>query len=125
MPNHRKPASVHKLQGTFQPCRHGGPEPEIELGEPEIPEWLSPAGVAEWRRICKILVPANYLAKSDAAALGMYCELVSQMSEDPAEFPAAKITQLRMLMGELGLTPASRAKMPAREKPKESPFKDL
>ncbi len=125
MSNHKKPSNVHKLHGTFRPDRHGD-DPDIEIGAPIKPEWLSAAASAEWDRSVPIMEGAGYLSVNDQMPLALYCELVADFQADPKGFPAARLTQLRLLMGELGMTPASRAKITVKKTDKPSnPFGDL
>lgn len=125
MANYKKPASVHVLNGTYRPGKHGQ-EPEIERGAPDKPIWLSKSAELEWDRVVPILEPAGYLAKSDAMALATYCELAAEFAAAPSEFRAGKIAQLRLLMAELGLTPSGRAKMPAgKSEGNKNPFEGI
>lgn len=75
----------------------------------EPPEWLSAGAVEEWLLVVPKLLKAKVLKATDQMALSVYCELASEFKENPAEFPAAKITQLRLLMADFGMTPHSRS----------------
>lgn len=117
MPTPKKPANVHRLQGTFREDRHGN-SVEVEPGMPERPFWLSASAIIVWREVESELRDAGYLTRLDGNALAIYCELQAEFIADPAGFAPQKLSQLRGLMGELGLTPSARAKLPAPEKPK-------
>lgn len=75
------------------------------------PSWLSVGALEEWRLIFPKLKKAGVLAQTDEMALAVYCELAAEFKECPTEFPAAKLTQLRLIMADFGLTPHSRATM--------------
>lgn len=125
MSNPKKPASVHRLQGTFRNDRHGD-SVDLETAMPDRPFWLSESAAIVWRELQPELEKAGYLTKLDGMALALYCELKAEFIADPEVFPPQKLSQLRSLMGELGLTPSGRAKLPApkNEKPK-SPFEGM
>jgi len=123
----RKPDNVHLLQGTHQPCRHGNPDekPKVEIKIPSPPESLSGVAHAEWLRICDVLKNSGILSDADIGVMAIYCELYAQFQTDPVEFPAAKYTQLRLCMVELGMTPAARSKITVGGGKKENTFADV
>ena len=86
------------------------------------PEWLSVGAHEEWRIAIPRLKKTGILEQTDEMALSVYCELASEFKECPAEFPAAKLTQLRLIMADFGMTPHSRAGMPAQERSKGNKF---
>lgn len=121
----RLPDNVHVLRGTFKPNRHGSREkkPLLEPGIPSPPAWLKGAALAEWRRVVKILKPTNVLTIADRTIITQYCLLFGKMSERLDDFSAGDHHQLRTLCSELGLTPASRAKLAPSGKAKDDdPF---
>lgn len=124
MAAHKKPISARKIEGTYRAEIHGL-ENSIESGAPEKPLWLSGAAGEEWSRVSKMLENAGYLAKTDGMALSIYCELAAEFAGYPSDFPASKLSQLRMLMNDLGLTPVSRAKMPTAQKEDKNSFEGL
>jgi|AntRauTorckE6833_2_1112554.scaffolds.fasta_scaffold43800_2 phage terminase small subunit len=121
MPAPKKPASVHRIKGTYRNDRHSGGV-EVESVMPEMPEWISGEAKQLWEKIAPDLKDAGYLTKLDGVALATYCELVCQFIADRENFAPQKLTQMRSFMGELGLTPGARAKLPAinKEKPNNS-----
>lgn len=121
MANPRKPASVHKLNGTYRQDRHGC-KLELPSSGPEKPGWLSASAEVEWDRVMDIMADSGFLCRTDGAALATYCELLAEFAASPADFPAGRLGQMRLLMSELGLTPSGRAKMPERESHKDNPF---
>lgn len=123
----RQSASIHVLNGTYKPHRHGPKDapPLLPPATLEAPEWLPDEGKEEWRRIVKVLEPAKVLTEGDQAVLitycGLYCELVNLVRLGlPVPPPTA--AQLRLCASELGLTPASRAKLSTSRGKKENEF---
>ena len=112
MPAHRKPTSVLAFTGAFKTnpsrgrARSGEPVPRGPIGEP--PPGMAAEVESAWREIVA-LCPAGVLADCDIYAVEAAANMVSQMragGADPATF-----AQLRMMLGELGMTPASRSKV--------------
>lgn len=101
---------------------------------PSPPDHLTEAEKAEWRRIGKHLLEAGLLTKLDLDVLEAYCRayvrwveaegqvrkygtVIKSPNGYPIQSPYLAIAnkameQMRSLMGELGLTPASRARIP-------------
>ena len=50
--------------------------------------------------------------------------LLCEFRKDPFKFPANKIGQFRSVLGEMGMTPSSRAKLHV-DKPKTNEFDDV
>ena len=126
MGNARKPDNVHLLQGTHQKCRHGDPadKPQVKIEVPDAPGYLSGIAKIEWEYICNTLKNSALLSKADITILAMYCELYAEFQIDPREFTAAKYTQLRLCLVELGLTPKARSQITVGKKPDSNPFDD-
>jgi phage terminase small subunit len=93
-----------QLLGTSMP-----PKP-VNADLPEKPSWLSGRANAEWDRVVPDLIEKGLVIKIDSFAIAAYCEMYADFSENPGEFPSSKMTQLRLLMTDLGMTPSSRAK---------------
>lgn len=74
----------------------------------------------EWDRVVPELERKGYATELDIVALTAYCELATEFYMSPTDFPSNKMTQLRLLMGDFGMTPHGRAKMPDREEAEES-----
>jgi phage terminase small subunit len=129
MANRRTPDNVLKLKGTYRPDRHAkGPEgyQAPAEGYPQPLEYLSGPALAIWREVEAVMGGCNLYTQADAAKLARYCCIEAEFRADPAEFPAAKLTQLRLMERDLYLDPEARAKVGATAKPKTSnPFADL
>lgn len=65
------------------------------------------------------LVELGYASELDVMALSAYCELATEFYLSPTDFPSNKMTQLRLLMGDFGMTPQGRAKLPDRSDSKK------
>lgn len=86
------------------------------------PDWMSEGALDEWLIVTPKLKRSGVLAQTDEMALAVYCELASEFKENPVEFPAAKLTQLRLVMSDFGMTPHSRAGVAGNEKSKGNRF---
>lgn len=107
----RKPKAPHirLVAGTHRPDRHGDEEQTKKavkaaaaaFGPLEMPKHLKGVAKDAWRRY---ITPAAWLDSSRCAAAIAFCELWSELRMAPARFPAAKHTQLRGYMADLGLS---------------------
>lgn len=142
MPRPRKATAQKKAEGTYRPDRANPSEPEFEAYAPEPPAWLCDAALEEWCRVVPILTAYGVLAPTDMAVMASYCELFAEVVSLTARIGKGElflveeggrqkypltgerrdcILRLQSLAGELGLSPASRAKVNAVPKmPKES-----
>ena len=50
---------------------------------------------------------AGYWAERFEDGLALFASLLAEYRRDPAKMPSAKLTQMRLLLSELGLTPQS------------------
>lgn len=108
------PTALKKLAGN--PGKRPYNEHEIEptLGAPPCPVWMQGAAREEWERIVPELDRLGVLTVVDNAVLVGHCstygEIVSTIQAgEPLK--AALLAQMRSYAGELGLTPAARAKL--------------
>ncbi len=116
------------IEGTHRPTRHGD-KAEIKkkaaaavasFGRPEKPAGLKGEALKAWKRFVE---PASWLDGSKEPAAIAFCELWQEFLNDPVGFPAAKHTQMRAYMGELGLTD-QRNRQPEKEDSKDEFFDD-
>lgn len=130
MPRPRKPTRLKVLEGTDRPDR-AHPEPDIpEASDLSAPDWLNGPDAADlWTKLAGLLGKVRVLSEGDLDALGHLCNLhgrcvrLWRAGESPT---AAELTQLRMLFGEFGLTPATRSKAGQLGKEHdENPFNKL
>lgn len=127
------PANLHILHGTHRGDRHDGGV-QVESINPDPPEELPEEARDEWLRIAPILSKHNLLSSLDLTALEMYCRVYARWlkaerkleAEDALVFKTQTgyqahsaylnvanmcIKQMQSIMGEFGMTPATRARM--------------
>jgi len=110
----RKPNALHELAGL--PGKRDLPEePNLPLAnEWTIPDYLRDDGLTEWNRVVPMLRACKVLSDSDYQTVVAYCLVVQEMAAlaragEPIR--GTTFTHFRSLAAELGLTPASRAKV--------------
>lgn len=136
-----KPSKLKLLQGTHRPDRAPANEPDPEVEAPSCPTWLHREAKREWRRIVPELVRLGLVAEVDRAALAAYCQAYAtwwRMERDIDEHGDVQISArsglesarpqvamrdkaletMRKFLVEFGLTPSSRTRVSAAEKPK-------
>ena len=123
----RKPTKLHVVSGTYRKDRHAD-----RAGEPEVIEPLGdpPSG---WRPTAKVLwhelagqVPEGVATKADRVAFELLCRLVGKLRGDGVEaLTGAAATQIRLVCGEFGMTPASRSKVSTPLPRALNPFGEL
>jgi P27 family predicted phage terminase small subunit len=131
----RKPLPTAVRRGNGNPGKRGynHAEPVPPEGLPDCPPHLSPVARAEWDRIAQALYDMGVLTLVDRAALAAYCqayglwvEAEEKLKETPVmlKTPSGYVQQSPWLsvsnkqlelmgryMAELGITPASRARV--------------
>jgi P27 family predicted phage terminase small subunit len=131
----RKPRPTHLkvLEGNpgKRPLRKNEPKPPPTV--PHCPRHLSDEAKKEWRRVTPLLDTLGLLTQIDRAALAMYCEAWGRwveaedclkrygvMVKSPSGFPMQSpylavankaIEQMRGLLSEFGMSPASRTRI--------------
>ena len=110
-------------------------EPRPPRGAPRCPDHLAGEARKEWRRASKLLAQLGLLTAIDRAALAMYCESWGRwveaeramqeygvMMKSPNGFPMQSpylavankaMEQMRQLLAEFGMSPASRTRVAA------------
>lgn len=108
------PISKHRERGTFQPCRHEG-KLELQPGDVgEHPDWFGAEAKAEWGRVVMDPQYSRVLAPVHRGALVQYCHLYGKMvleAKGEGKITASENNTLNSLRMQLGLTPASSAKV--------------
>lgn len=149
-----KPTNLHILHGTYNPTRHGrGRAGEMQAEpfdfEQKPPDELGHTAREHWYSVLSVLSEANILGEMDRDGLVLYCETWARWKEANANlekygmiirspkdnktpvispyFNASLKTgdQLRRLLAEYGMTPASRVglkKITEKETPEENSF---
>jgi P27 family predicted phage terminase small subunit len=76
-----KPAQLHKIEGTFQPVRHGAAATDLEapgqLAERAPPRWMTRAQKKLWKEVL-LDAPHEILRRIDWALFANYIELVDR-----------------------------------------------
>lgn len=121
----KKALHLHKLDGTYQKCRHDGDAPDFNPDTPTPPDILNGVALNEWNRVTPELERLGLLTIFDRTILAQYCILWKQLhdsigADESEPLSAAWHTQFKQIQQELGFTIASRAglRMPKIEKEK-------
>ena len=108
-----KPYKLVHIPGTPRAMRMRAPldepdEPEAEQPEPITPPaWLEADAREIFEGRAAEIRAAGYWQSRFEDALALYSQLFAQYRREPESCSAAKITQMRLLLSELGLTPQS------------------
>jgi phage terminase small subunit len=108
------PTALKKLAGNPGKRPFTANEPKPPVGAPVCPEWLLGDALDEWKRITPALELMGVLTKVDHSVLVGHCVTYGEIAETVKAgqpLKAALLSQMRAFAGELGLTPAARAKM--------------
>ena len=131
-----KPTAQKEFEGTYRADRAARNEPKPRVKIPKPPDWLAGEGLKEYRRVARLLVAVRVLTEVDGMALAAYAQQYQRWIEAEAEvrrlgmlikspngFPVynpylsianSALKTMRQLMGEFGLTPASRTRIDAQ-----------
>ena len=141
--HNRLPTRLKLLKGTLEPGRLNLNEPQPEIKLPKPPEELGPKGRQEWRRVGRQLLTLGIVSELDRPALALYCKAWERWSEAEAqlkefgimlirnEFPVQSpylkiateaMVQMRALLIEFGMTPASRSRVSGKTPKADDPF---
>lgn len=126
------PTHLKVIRGT-RPDRINKAEPKPVASDPKCPTWLNAEGKKVWKRVAAQLKDMQLLFEADQDVLNAYVQAVVMHQEASKvvqregitvpgrrdEFvknPALQVvrdsaTLIRMLAGELGLTPAARSRL--------------
>lgn len=130
-----RPTSLKLLAGTDRADRRNPHEPVPVRSTPACPDELDDAAREEWTRMEGLLEPLGLVSQLDRAALGAYCAAYSHwlaaegalkshgmLIKSPSGYPmvspyfsiASKtMNEMRLLLQEFGLSPASRTRVTA------------
>lgn len=124
-----KPPHLRLVDGTHRADRHGDPK-EVQAGVSAAaaafgpllrPKYLNGFAKEAWERY---VAPASWLDASREPAAIAFCELWSELRKAPAQFTAAKHTQLRGFMSDLGLTDERRRPVVKADQSRDEFFDD-
>ena len=130
------PTKLKLIRGTLRSDRRNPNEASLNGGIPTCPRALSPAAKREWRRVARELAQAGLLTRVDRAGLAAYCAawsrwieaeealrtygtIIKSQSGYPMVSPyfsvaSKSLEQMRLLLGEFGMTPSSRSRVNAQ-----------
>ncbi len=107
-----KPTNLHVIGGTWRNDRHGGGRglapPQQRLAVKDRPAFVRGRAAKIW---AEQLPSLPWLCKLDRYCLAGWCCLQAEFEQDPTSMLAARISLLRLLAGDLGLTAAGRARL--------------
>jgi P27 family predicted phage terminase small subunit len=129
------PTKLKLVRGTLRGDRRNPREAALSPARPTCPRELSPAAKREWRRVAAELAVAGLLTRVDRAGLAAYCAawsrwieaeealrrygtIIKSQSGYPMVSPyfsvaSKSLEQMRLLLGEFGMTPSSRSRVNA------------
>jgi P27 family predicted phage terminase small subunit len=135
------PTKIKALRGTLRKHRTNTQEPTAQPGMPACPTELAAVAKREWKRISKHLSAMGLLTTIDRAALALYCDaygrwldaiqalqqygvVIKSPNGYPVQSPYVAIAnkageQVRLLLAEFGMSPASRTRVTAVEAQRE------
>lgn len=110
MPQRHKPASISVLPGCR--LRDSSADPRAPGARaPAPPKWLSAEAKAVWRETARYMAGAGTWAPAYMSTLASFSVLEAMFRADVAEFSAARMAQKRLLAADLGLAPATIARV--------------
>ncbi len=124
MPRQRKPTAIMELTGAFRKdpqLRRDNEPPSVGPFPAQPPDHLADDIKAAWEEIVEV-VPFGVLGGSDRFIVEVCAILVAEMRRETMN--SARITQLRIALGALGLTPADRARLTVDRK-EPNPFDEF
>ena len=138
------PTNIKALRGTLRADRMNAHEPKAQPGMPSCPTELGALAKREWKRISKHLSAMGLLTTIDRAALALYCDHYgrwieaikalkqygvvikspnSYLMQSPYLAIANKAGEnVRLLLAEFGMSPASRVRVHAQPAAEDDPF---
>jgi hypothetical protein len=123
MPGKKLPTAVVDARGGFKnrPSRKRNAEPECKGPLGSAPEDFAADEVAAWMQIVD-RAPIGVLASADWIAVVMAAKLFAEFMRDSEAMNAAKLSRLHSLLGDMGMSPSSRASLSIPEPKAENPF---
>jgi phage terminase small subunit len=110
-----KPVELRIIEGnkSRRPLPDRAP---TATGSPAKPKWLRGTGARLWAEYAPLL---PWLGRVDSETLAAWCALSAEFQRNPENMNAARISQMRVLAAELGMTPSARTRLIAPHEPKE------
>ena len=104
MPNRPIPRNLRLMTPGDRLPSEG--KPKVPAVTPEAPSWLSAEARPHWDSLAKQMQSERMWRPVFERTLAIFCELLSVFLADPKEFGPSKLGQLRLLAGDLGLSPS-------------------
>lgn len=130
-PARRKPLKILDLSKNRRPSRHADRAPDLESDQvkaPMPPDFITGEALVEWDRVSELMTKEGTICELHRAALTQYCLMWGALAEnctsnESEPLSAAFHTAFRLASTELGITPASRSKVPTlKQEIKRSKF---
>lgn len=123
MPKPRTPSAVLEARGTFKkdPVRA---REDFDAGvfDKRAPGYFNEFQRGVWDEIVGLL-PAGVLQATDRMAVELCARLMANFRiKDDGDVTMAQVTQLRMALAQLGMTPADRSRVTAPKSAPANPF---
>jgi P27 family predicted phage terminase small subunit len=137
----KTPTKLKIIKGTNRKDRQNKKEPVVPIKIPSAPDHLSKEALIEWDRVSNQLYKLGLLTDIDMAALAGYCDAYGMWVKSRNELNSESLTiettngniiqnplvgivnqsreHMRKFLTEFGLSPASRAKVTAKDTDKE------
>jgi len=102
MPNRPIPRNM-RLMRSGNECQES--EESQQQRVPGPPAYLSEAARPHWEPVVLEMIAAGLWRPLFERSVAIFCELLVNFLDDPQNFGASRLGQLRLLGGDLGLTP--------------------
>lgn len=146
MPKPKKSIAELKATGSYRPCKHGavGDRPQPPIEAPDTPRFLNEEALVYFQEIVGYGVDMNIISKADGVLVGLLSNELGEWFElnhavrkegVMVKLPTAtgfmqdvvnpklkirddKTKVILKMLGEIGMSPASRSKVPVNEQSK-------
>ena len=108
-----KPTALKIIAGNPGKRPINALEPNAGDIDAKVPADLSEAATAHWIRLAPMLAKSGVLKQSDRDLLFVYCESYATWldSVKAGKLNVSLLSQLRQMLGEMGMTPAARSRI--------------
>ncbi len=114
-----KPTALKLIAGNPGKRALNASEPDAGEFDLDAPAELSDAARPHWERLAPMLVKSGVMRASDRDVLFTYCEAFAGFvaGTRAGKVNVSLLAQLRQLLGEFGMTPATRSRIIANKAP--------
>jgi phage terminase small subunit len=108
MPNRPIPRNLRLIgpEGRGDTERPSAPRSGESQVPPPAPSWVNVEAAEHWNAIAEQMVAERIWRPCYERTLAIFCELLSVFLANPKVFGPSKLGQLRLLAGDLGLSPS-------------------